>query len=71
MRETPPFPLNEYSDVGEETRLRYRFIDLRRPEMAEKLKLRSRITASIRRYLDENGSMSKRRSWPSDARGCS
>ncbi|WP_417778370.1 aspartate--tRNA ligase [Stutzerimonas xanthomarina] len=53
--ETPPFPLNEYSDVGEETRLRYRFIDLRRPEMAEKLKLRSRITASIRGYLDENG----------------
>ena len=53
--ETPPFPLNEYTDVGEETRLRYRFIDLRRPEMAEKLKLRSRITSSIRRYLDENG----------------
>jgi aspartyl-tRNA synthetase len=36
--ETPPFPLNEYSDVGEETRLRYRFLDLRRPEMAEKLR---------------------------------
>ena len=53
--ETPPFPLDEYSDVGEETRLRYRFIDLRRPEMAEKLKLRSRITSSIRRYMDENG----------------
>ncbi len=53
--ETPPFPLNEYSDVGEETRLRYRFIDLRRPEMAAKLKLRSSITTSIRRYLDENG----------------
>ncbi|GFM74646.1 aspartate--tRNA(Asp/Asn) ligase [Pseudomonas cichorii] len=53
--ETPPFPLNEYSDVGEETRLRYRFIDLRRPEMAEKLRLRSRITSSIRRYLDDNG----------------
>jgi len=53
--ETPPFPLNEYTDVGVETRLRYRFIDLRRPEMAEKLKLRSRITSSIRRYLDENG----------------
>ena len=48
--ETPPFPLNEYSDVGEETRLRYRFIDLRRPEMADKLRLRSRITSSIRRY---------------------
>ena len=53
--ETPPFPLNEYTDVGEETRLRYRFIDLRRPEMAAKLKLRSRITTSIRRYLDDNG----------------
>jgi aspartyl-tRNA synthetase len=55
--ETPPFPLDEYSDVGEETRLRYRFIDLRRPEMAAKLKLRSRITSSIRRYLDEQGFM--------------
>lgn len=53
--ETPPFPLDEYSDVGEETRLRFRFIDLRRPEMAAKLKLRSRITSSIRRYLDDNG----------------
>ena len=53
--ETPPFPLNEFSDVGEETRLRYRFLDLRRPEMAEKLRLRSRMTTSIRRYLDENG----------------
>jgi aspartyl-tRNA synthetase len=52
--ETPPFPLNEHSDVGEETRLRYRFIDLRRPEMAAKLKLRSRITSSVRRFLDEN-----------------
>ena len=53
--ETPPFPLNEFSDVGEETRLRYRFLDLRRPEMAEKLRLRSRMTTSIRRFLDENG----------------
>ena len=53
--ETPPFLLNEYTDVGEETRLRYRFIDLRRPEMAAKLKLRSSITSSIRRYLDDNG----------------
>ena len=52
--DTPPFPLDEHSDVGEETRLRFRFIDLRRPEMAAKLKLRSRITSSIRRYLDDN-----------------
>ncbi len=47
--------MHEHSDVGEETRLRYRFIDLRRPEMAAKLKLRSRVTTSIRRYLDDNG----------------
>ncbi len=53
--ETTRFPLHEHSDVGEETRLRYRFIDLRRPEMAAKLKLRSRVTTSIRRYLDDNG----------------
>src|SRR5690606_36560176 len=37
--------------------LRYRVIDLRRPEMAAKLTLRSRITSSIRRYLDDNGSL--------------
>src|SRR5690554_3466999 len=55
--DTPPFPLDEHSDVGEETRLRFRYIDLRRPEVAEKLKLRSRITSSIRRYLDDNGFM--------------
>lgn len=53
--ETPPFPLDEYSDVGEDVRLRYRFLDLRRPEMANKLRLRSHITASLRRYLDEQG----------------
>src|SRR5690554_2750730 len=53
--DTPPFPLDEHSDVGEETRLRFRYIDLRRPEVAEKLKLRSRVTTSIRRYLDDNG----------------
>ncbi len=55
--ETIPFPLHEHSDVGEETRLRYRFIDLRRPEMAAKLKLRSRVTTSIRRYLDDMASL--------------
>lgn len=53
--ETPPFVLDEHSEVSEETRLRYRFLDLRRPEMANKLKLRARITSSIRRYLDEHG----------------
>ncbi|MDF5794521.1 OB-fold nucleic acid binding domain-containing protein [Pseudomonas aeruginosa] len=58
--ETPPFPLDEYSDVGEETRLRYRFIDLRRPEMAAKLKLRARITSSIRRYRTTTASSTSR-----------
>lgn len=53
--QTPPFSLNEYTEVGEETRLKYRFIDLRRPEIAEKLKLRARITSLIRRYLEEQG----------------
>lgn len=53
--ETPPFVLDEHSEVSEETRLRYRFLDLRRPEMANKLKLRASITSSIRRYLDEHG----------------
>ncbi|WP_108124830.1 aspartate--tRNA ligase [Saccharospirillum mangrovi] len=52
---TPPFPLDEYSDVGEDVRLRYRFMDLRRPEMQQKLVLRSRITSSIRRHLEEQG----------------
>ncbi len=53
--ETPPFQMDEHTEVGEDIRLKYRYIDLRRPEMMEKLKLRSRITASIRNYLDDNG----------------
>lgn len=53
--ETPPFVLDEHTEVSEETRLRFRFLDLRRPEMANKLKLRASITSSIRRYLDEHG----------------
>lgn len=52
---TPPFQLDEHIDVGEDVRLKYRYIDLRRPEMLDRLKLRSRITSSIRRYMDDNG----------------
>ena len=54
--ETPPFPLDEYSDVGEETRLRYRFIDLRRPEMLEQAApaLAHAPPASVD-FLDEHG----------------
>jgi aspartyl-tRNA synthetase len=52
--ETPPF-LPDDTDVSEENRLRYRYIDLRRPQMQERLRLRARITRAMRNYLDENG----------------
>ncbi|MEH6356339.1 MAG: aspartate--tRNA ligase [Marinobacter sp.] len=54
---TPPFPLDQHVDVGEDVRLRYRFIDLRRPEMLNRLRFRSRVTSYIRNYLDSNGFM--------------
>jgi aspartyl-tRNA synthetase len=52
--ETPPFQLDD-QDVNEEMRLRYRYIDLRRPEMQEKLRLRARVTHVMRSFLDANG----------------
>jgi len=51
--ETPPFQLDD--DVQDELRLRYRYIDLRRPEMQEKLRLRARIIRTLRNWLDERG----------------
>ena len=54
---TPPFPLDEHVDVGEDVRLRYRFIDLRRPEMINRLRFRSRVTSYIRNFLDSRGFM--------------
>jgi aspartyl-tRNA synthetase len=53
--ETTPFPIDEFHDVNEETRLKYRYLDLRRPEMLNKLKLRAHITRYLRHYLDEKG----------------
>jgi aspartyl-tRNA synthetase len=51
-----PFPIDdEYHDVGEEARLRYRYLDIRRPEMLERLKMRARISQFLREYLDKNG----------------
>ncbi len=52
--ETPPFHLDDDS-VSEEHRLRYRYIDLRRPEMLERIRLRARVTRELRAYLDDNG----------------
>jgi aspartyl-tRNA synthetase len=54
--ETPPFVLDDDA-VSEEHRLRYRYLDLRRPEMLENLKLRSRITQNLRRYLEDKNFM--------------
>jgi aspartyl-tRNA synthetase len=53
--ETPPFQLDEHENVSEEVRLRYRYIDLRRPEMLQRIKLRSEITRILRQYLDNHG----------------
>ena len=53
--ETPPFPLNELLDVNEDIRLRHRYIDLRRPEMQQRLRLRSQITRQLRNFLDDKG----------------
>ena len=53
--ETPPFQLDEHQQVGEDVRLRHRYIDLRRPEMQDKLRFRSKVTNEIRSYLDDNG----------------
>ncbi len=52
--ETPPFQVDGYDEkIGEDIRLKYRYIDLRRPEMQEKMRIRSRITNELRRFLEE------------------
>ena len=52
---TPPFPIEDEINTSEEVRLRYRYLDLRRPRMHRNIRLRHRIAMEIRRHLDEQG----------------
>lgn len=52
---TPPFQLDEHTNVGEDVRLQYRYMDLRRLEMQQRLMLRSKITSAVRNFLDAEG----------------
>ena len=53
--ETPPFQLDEHTNVGEEVRLKYRYLDLRRTEMQANLQTRARISSQIRQSLESQG----------------
>ena len=55
LNRSEPLPFQLDEQVGEEVRLRYRYIDLRREEMSQRLRQRHRITSTIRRYMDDHG----------------
>ena len=57
IAETPAFPLDQSSDVGEDVRLKNRTLDLRRPEMQNNLRLKSKLTKAIRDYLESESYM--------------
>src|SRR5207248_3990861 len=52
---TPPFPMDENRDVAEDARLKYRYVDLRRPQMQRNIILRSKITFAVREFLYSEG----------------
>lgn len=53
--ETVPFPLDNHITVGEDVRLKFRYLDLRRKEMQKSMRFRSKVTIAIRNFLDNNG----------------
>ena len=53
--DTPPFPIEDRTEANEDLRLKYRYLDLRRPEMTRMLGLRHRLIRTIREYLDARG----------------
>ena len=55
LNRSEPLPFQLDEQVSEEVRLRYRYIDLRREEMSQRLRLRHRVTMAMRRYMDEHG----------------
>ncbi|WP_086933235.1 aspartate--tRNA ligase [Agarilytica rhodophyticola] len=54
VSETPPFQLDSHTNVGEDVRLTYRYLDLRREKMQENLRFRSKVTSAVRNFLDDN-----------------
>jgi len=52
---TPPFPIADETPVSEDVRLKYRYLDLRRPRLASNMILRHKVAAAVRRYFDANG----------------
>ncbi|MEQ8954689.1 MAG: aspartate--tRNA ligase, partial [Gammaproteobacteria bacterium] len=52
---TPPIQLDEFDETGEDVRLRFRYVDLRRPEMAERLRTRSKVANTVRNFMDQHG----------------
>jgi aspartyl-tRNA synthetase len=53
--ETPPFPIQDYTEANEMLRLKHRYLDLRRPEMTRRMRLRHEVSRITREFLDERG----------------